>query len=63
MKKHDICSSIVSLEDETEVLKKELMTVIPASLRLSSIKENKAELKKLYSQLAKISKLEKQQSL
>jgi hypothetical protein len=62
MKKHDICSSIVSLEDETEVLKKELISVT-ASLRLSSIKENKAELKKLYSQLAKISKLEKQQSL
>lgn len=62
MKKHDICSSIVSLEDETEVLKKELISVA-ASLRLSSIKENKAELKKLYSQLAKISKLEKQQSL
>ena len=62
MKRHDICSSIVSLEDETEVLKKELISVA-ASLRLSSIKENKAELKKLYSQLAKISKLEKQQSL
>ena len=63
MKKHDICSSIVSLEDEIEVLKQQHMPDVPASLRLSAIKANKAELKKLYSQLAKISMLEKQQTL
>jgi len=39
------------------------MPDVPASLRLSAIKANKAELKKLYSQLAKISMLEKQQTL
>jgi len=60
MKKHDICSSIISLEDEVDVLKKEHMTGVPAKLRLSAIKANKVELKKLYSQLAKISKLEQQ---
>ena len=63
MKKHEICSSIVSLEDELEVLKKENIPVGESSLRLSAIKEIKAELKKLYGELAKISRLEKQQIL